>query len=208
MLMYVHGDIIKLIESNTYPKGPYAPRLSTTRLPLHRPQCPAAPRHPEHDHERSEQQSKQRPLDQLEELRYPRRGIIPIPVLIAVFSQQGEEADGHAKDEWEGHDGQNQRSYDLREEEPQPVPEAANLVRLLPPVEEHIPPDDLPLRLRDEPDGLHASLPQVVVDEDGLGDPGGEELDEDGDSRVAGQGVGELEQPNRACISASSMVQR
>jgi cation transport regulator ChaB len=73
------------------------------------------------------------------------------------------------------------------------VLEAPNLVRLLPPVQEHEPPQELPSRLPDKADRLHRALFQIAVDEDRLYDPRDEELDEDGDGGVAGQGVGELE---------------
>lgn len=85
--------------------------------------------------------------------------------------------------------------------------EAANLVRLLPPVEEHVPSDIFPSWLWDEPDRLYASSPQVEIDEDRLGDPGSEKLNESSNSRVPGECVGELEQPNGAVIGASIMVQ-
>ncbi|KAJ2966377.1 hypothetical protein NUW58_g10676 [Xylaria curta] len=88
-----------------------------------------------------------------------------------------------------------------------PVLEASNLVRLLFTVQKHEPSQEPPSRLSDEADRLHPAPSQIEINKDGLNDPSSEKLNEDSNSRVPSEGVGELEQPDWTIDRAFVLVQ-
>lgn len=108
----------------------------------------------------------------------------------------GQEADAGAPDEREPEGGNQHGPGKLGREEPKPVLEAPDLVRLGGAVQEHEPADDAVLGLRDEADGTHGAFLQIPVDEYELDVPGDDALDNNRDTRVTGEGFWIPKQPD------------
>lgn len=121
------------------------------------------------------------------------------PVAAVARAHERHEADSGADEEGKGDDGDEQGAQDLRKEKDHPVRQTAALVLaatvvLGGAIQEHEPARQAVLGLGQAANGLDARVPEVLVHQRELRQPGDDTLQDDGHRGIAHQRVGELKQ--------------